>query len=62
MAPQCLGFVFLVLILVVCKIQGDNTGGNIFAARVEVSVISLSFNSILILMYMKLFILKMWPS
>jgi hypothetical protein len=50
MARQWLEFVFLVLISVICKIQGDNIDGNIFAARVEVSVVSFIFSSILMLM------------
>lgn len=52
MAPQWLEYVFLIFILMVYETQGDNHERNIFAARVEVSAVSLSFRNIFVLMYM----------
>lgn len=43
MAPQCSGFVLVVLVLLFYATEGDRTNGNLIAARVEVSVILIYF-------------------
>lgn len=43
MAPQCWGFLVVVLVLLFCTTEEDHTNGNIIAARVEVSVVLIYF-------------------
>jgi hypothetical protein len=43
MAGQCWAFVLVVLVLLFYATKGDNTNGNIIAARVEVSVVLIYF-------------------
>jgi hypothetical protein len=43
MALQSWGFLLVVLVLLFHATEGDNTNGNIIAARVEVSVVLIYF-------------------